>query len=59
MELVHFCNKYGYMQAQTRDMNEKEQIFPNNMIFGSQVSELAKLSLGKLVNFPNLDQESQ
>ena len=42
------------MQAHTKDMHEKEQIFPNDMIFGSQVNRLAKLRLEKLVNFPNL-----
>ena len=48
MELVHTCTKYGYMQAHTRDMHEEEELFPNNMMFGSQVSGLAKLKLGKL-----------
>ena len=45
--------KVGYMQAHTKDMHDKEQLFPNDMIFGSQVSRLAKSRLGKLVNFPN------
>ena len=48
MELVHTCTKYMYMQAHTRDMHEKEYLFPNNMNFGSQVSRLVKLRLGKL-----------
>ena len=48
MELVHTCTKYGYMQAHTRDMPEGEEIFPKNMMFGSQVSGLAKMRLGKL-----------
>ena len=48
MELVHTCTKYEYMQVRTRDMHEKEQLFPNDMIFGSQSSGLAKLRLGKL-----------
>ena len=54
MELVHTCTKYGYMQAHTKDMHEKEQIFPNDMIFGSQVSRLAKLRLGKLFPESNM-----
>ena len=33
MELVHTCTKYGYVQAHTKDMHEKEYIFPNNMIY--------------------------
>ena len=48
MELVHTCTKYGYMQAHTSDMPEGEEIFPKNMMFGSQVSGLAKMRLGKL-----------
>ena len=36
------------MQAHTRDMHEEEELFPNNMMFGSQVSGLAKMRLGKL-----------
>ena len=48
MELVHTCSKYVYMQAHTKDMHEEEQIFPNNMMFESQVSGLAKLRLRKL-----------
>ena len=48
MELVHTCTKYGYMQAHTKDMHEKELIFPNDMIFGSKASGLAKLRLRKL-----------
>ena len=48
MELVHTCTKYGYMQAHTRDMHEEEELFPNNMMFGSQVSGLDKMRLGKL-----------
>ena len=59
MELVHTGTKYGYIQEHTKDMHEKEQLFPNNMIMESQVSELAKSGLGKLVNFPNLDYISQ
>ena len=55
MELVHTCTTYGYMQAHTKDMHEKGYLFPNNMIMESQVTGLAKLRLGKLVNFPNLD----
>ena len=54
MGLVHTCTKYRYMQAHTKDMHDKEQLFPNDMIFGSQVSRLAKLRLGKFVNFSNL-----
>ena len=48
MELVHTCTKYGYMQVHTRDMHEEEQLIPNNMIFGSQVSGPYKLRVGKL-----------
>ena len=48
MELLHTFTKYRYIQAHIRDMHEKEKLFPNNMIFGSQVSGLAKLRLGKL-----------
>ena len=59
MRLEHTCTKYGYMQAHTKDMHEKGQLFPNNMIMESQVSGLAKLGLGKSVSFPKLDQESQ
>ena len=36
------------MQAHTGDMHEEEEHFPNIMMFGSQVSGLAKLRLGKL-----------
>ena len=58
MGLVHTCTEYGYMQAQTKDMHDLEQLFYNNMIMESQVSGLAKLGLGMLVNFPNFDYES-
>ena len=34
MGLVHTCNNYGYMQAHTKDMREKEYLFSNNMICG-------------------------
>ena len=40
------------MQTHTKDMHEKEYLFPKDMIFESQVSRLAKLRLGNLVNFP-------
>ena len=51
------------MQAHTKEMNDKEQLFPSSMIIESQVSGLAKLELGKLakfwlgkwVNIPNFD----
>ena len=59
MGLVHTCSKYGYMEAHTKDMNEKGYLFPNNKIMESQVTGLAKLGLGKLVSFSNLDQESE
>ena len=37
------------MQPHTRDLHEKEYLFPNDMIFfGIQVSGLAKLRLEKL-----------
>ena len=48
MELVHTCNKYVNMQAHTKDMHDKELLFPNDMIFGSQVGRLSQLRLGKL-----------
>ena len=54
MELVHTCTKYGYMQPHTRDMHEKKQLFYNDMIFGSQVSGLAKLRLGNLCHETNI-----
>ena len=53
--LVQTCTKYGYMQANTKDMYEKEELIPNDMIFQSQDSRLAKLGLGKLVSFQDLD----
>ena len=34
MELVHTCTKYGYMQAHIKDIHDKEQLYPHNMIFG-------------------------
>ena len=34
------------MQANTKDMYEKEELIPNDMIFQSQDSRLAKLRLG-------------
>ena len=49
MELVHTCTKYGYMQAHTKDMHEEESLFPNNMMFESQVNGLAKLRLQKVM----------
>ena len=55
MELIDTCTKYGYMQEHTNDMHDYEQIFPNNMIMVCEVSGLAKLGLGKLVIFLNLD----
>ena len=55
MGLVHTFTKYWYIQEHTKDMHEYEQLFPNNMIMVCQVSRLAKLGLGKLVIFPNLD----
>ena len=36
------------MQAHTRDMHEEEELFPNDMMFESQVSGLDKMRLGKL-----------
>ena len=36
------------MQVHTRDMHEEEELFPNNMMSGSQVSGLDKMRLGKL-----------
>ena len=43
------------MQAHTKDMHDLEQLFPNNMIMECQVSGHAKLGLGKLVSFQNMD----
>ena len=59
MGLVHTCTKYGYIKEHTKDKNEQEQLFTNNMIMESQVSGLAKLGLGGLESFPNFDQESE
>ena len=64
MGLVHTCTKYRYMQAQTKDMHEQDQLFPNNMIYGNsslqtckiqirKVSRPAKFGLGKSVYLPN------
>ena len=41
------------MQEHTKDMHEKEQLYTNDIMFGSQVSRLAQVRLGKLVNFLN------
>ena len=46
MELVNTCTKYEYMQPHTKDMQNKEQHFPRNMIIAGQVSGLAKLRFG-------------
>ena len=59
MELVHTCTNYGYMQEHTQHMYEKGWLFANNMIMESQASGISKLRLGMLVNFPDLDQESE
>ena len=55
MGLVHTCIKYWNMQSYAKEINDEEQIFPNNMILEIQVNGLAKLGLGNLISFPNLD----
>ena len=68
MGLIHTCTKYGYMQAHTKDMHEKEKLYPNNMIMESQlrtcqieitkISELFKFGFEKSMDLPNLDLKS-
>ena len=55
MVLVHTCTKYGYMQAHTKDMREKEQIFPKNMIYGKSSQWTCQIWIRKVSGLAKLD----
>ena len=40
MGLVNTCTNYGYIQAHTKDMHDKEQLFPNDMILKVKLVDL-------------------
>ena len=54
MGLVHTCTKYGYMQEQTKDMHDLEELLPLDTNYESPVSRLANLGLGKLCDESNM-----
>ena len=46
------------MQAHTKDMHEKEQLFPNNMIYGRSRQRTCQIWIRKSMDLPNLNLES-
>ena len=56
--LVHTYTKYEYMEAHTKDMHEKEYLFPKNMIYGKSSQWTCQFRLEKSMDMPNFNLES-